>query len=192
MLFVRGIKGKHLISIITLGLASMPFLWHMLKDYQQERLSVFINPNADPLGAGYTMIQSRIAIGSGFLLGKGWLSGTQNQLNFLPERHTDFIFSVIGEEGGFIGCVVLIGLYSVLIYRGLKIAKETGDTYGKLMATGIVTMLASQAIISMGMASGFMPVVGLPLPLMSYGGSSLLTTMISIALLLSISMRKTF
>lgn len=190
MLLVRGVNIKHLVSIITLGLLSTPFLWFMLKDYQRERLSVFINPNADPLGAGYTMIQSRIAIGSGFLLGKGWLSGTQNQLNFLPERHTDFIFSVVGEEGGFIGCMILIGLYSILIYRGLKIAYNTADTYGRLMAIGIVTMFACQVIVNMGMASGFMPVVGLPLPLMSYGGSSLLTTMISVALLLNIGMRK--
>jgi rod shape determining protein RodA len=162
----------------------------MMKDYQRQRLSVFINPDADPLGAGYTMIQSRIAIGSGFIMGKGWLSGTQNQLNFLPERHTDFIFSVVGEEGGFIGCLVLIGLFCVLLSRGLGIAQKTGDTYGKLMVTGIVTMFACQAIVNMGMACGFMPVVGLPLPLMSYGGSSMLTTLASIGLLLSIGMRK--
>ena len=190
MLYVRCADIRHLLAIIFLGLASTPFLWFMLKDYQRERLSVFINPNADPLGAGYTIIQSKIAIGSGFILGKGWLSGTQNQLNFLPERHTDFIFSVVGEEGGFIGCMLLIGLYAVLIYRGLKIASSTGDTYGKLMATGIVVMLACQVIINIGMASGFMPVVGLPLPLMSYGGSSLLTTVISIALLLNIGMHR--
>lgn len=190
MLLVRGIKIKHLSVIIGLGLLSVPFLWHMLKDYQKERLSVFINPNADPLGAGYTMIQSRIAIGSGFFLGKGWLSGTQNQLNFLPERHTDFIFSVVGEEGGFIGCLLLIGLFCVLIYRGLKIARTTADTYGRLIATGVVAMLACQVIVNIGMASGFMPVVGLPLPLVSYGGSSLITTMISIGLLLSVEMHK--
>jgi rod shape determining protein RodA len=190
MLFVRGASVKHLFSLIAVGMISTPFLWFMMKDYQRQRLSVFINPNADPLGAGYTMIQSRIAIGSGFLFGKGWLSGTQNQLNFLPERHTDFIFSVVGEEGGFIGCVILISLYCVLIYRGLRIAQTTGDTHGKLMATGIVTMLACQVIVNMGMASGFMPVVGLPLPLMSYGGSSLLTTLVSAGLLLNIGMRR--
>jgi len=190
MLLVRGAKIRHLIAIITCGLLSTPFLWFMMKDYQRQRLSVFINPDADPLGAGYTMIQSRIAIGSGFLMGKGWLSGTQNQLNFLPERHTDFIFSVVGEEGGFIGCLILIGLFCVLLFRGLRIAQKTGDTYGKLMATGIVTMLACQVIINIGMACGFMPVVGLPLPLMSYGGSSMLTTLVSIGLILSIGMRK--
>ncbi|MBL7069113.1 MAG: rod shape-determining protein RodA [Candidatus Omnitrophica bacterium] len=190
MLIVRGVRIRHLLTIVILGLSALPFMWFMLKDYQRQRLSVFIDPNADPLGAGYTMIQSRIAIGSGFVFGKGWLSGTQNQLNFLPERHTDFIFSVIGEEGGFIGCIILLALYCILIYRGLKIAQTTGDTYGRLMATGIVSMIACQVIVNTGMASGFMPVVGLPLPLMSYGGSSLLTTMISIALLLSIGMRK--
>lgn len=191
MLYARGAKARHLGSIILIGILSLPFFWHMLKGYQKTRLSVFINPNADPLGAGYTIIQSKIAIGSGFFLGKGWLSGTQNQLNFLPERHTDFIFSVVGEEGGFIGCVILIALFATLVYRGLKIANGTGDTYGRLMAVGIVAMLACQIIVNIGMASGFMPVVGLPLPLMSYGGSSLLTTVVSIALLLSISMRQT-
>ncbi|MFH1753383.1 MAG: rod shape-determining protein RodA [Candidatus Omnitrophota bacterium] len=190
MLFVRGASVKHLLALITIGLLSSPLLWMMMKGYQKQRLSVFINPNADPLGAGYTIIQSKIAIGSGFLFGKGWLSGTQNQLNFLPERHTDFIFSVIGEEGGLIGCALLIGLYCVLIYRGLRIAQTTGDTYGKLMATGIVTMLACQIIVNIGMASGFMPVVGLPLPLMSYGGSSLLTTLVSLGLLVNIGMRR--
>jgi len=190
MLFARGTRIRHLLSIISIGLLSTPFIWHMLKEYQKLRLSVFINPNADPLGAGYTMIQSRIAIGSGFVLGKGWLSGTQNQLNFLPERHTDFIFSVIGEEGGFIGCLILIGLFSVLLYRGLKIAGATADTYGRSMAVGIIAMLAFQIIVNLGMAAGFMPVVGLPLPLMSYGGSSLITTMISIGLLLNIGMRR--
>lgn len=190
MLFVRGASIKHLLYLIGFGLISSPFLWFMMKDYQRQRLSVFINPNADPLGAGYTIIQSKIAIGSGFIFGKGWLSGTQNQLNFLPERHTDFIFSVIGEEGGFIGCALLIGLYCVLIYRGLRIAQTTGDTYGKIMTTGIATMLACQIIVNIGMAAGFMPVVGLPLPLMSYGGSSLLTTLVSIGLLLSVGMRR--
>ncbi len=190
ILFMRGVNIMHLAAIVGAGLLSMPFLWHMLKDYQKLRLSVFINPNADPLGAGYTMIQSRIAIGSGLLMGKGWLSGTQNKLNFLPERHTDFIFSVVGEEGGFIGCVILIALYGFLIYRGIRIIQSTGDPYGKLMATGIVAMFACQVIVNIGMAAGFMPVVGLPLPLMSYGGSSLITTMIAIALLLNIGMRK--
>lgn len=190
MLFVRGAHIKHLATIVMIGLASTPFLWHMLKAYQKQRLSVFINPNADPLGAGYTIIQSRIAIGSGFIFGKGWLSGTQNQLNFLPERHTDFIFSVVGEEGGFIGCTILIGLFCALIYRGLRAAYLTGDTYGKLMAVGIVTMISCHVIVNIGMTSGFMPVVGLPLPLMSYGGSSLITTIISIALLLNIGMRR--
>jgi rod shape determining protein RodA len=190
MLFVRGASIKHLLSIILVGVLSTPVLWFLMKDYQKQRLSVFINPNADPLGAGYTIIQSKIAIGSGFLFGKGWLSGTQNKLNFLPERHTDFIFSVVGEEGGFIGCMILISLFCVLLYRGLKIANDTGDTYGKIMAAGIVTMLGCQVMINMGMTSGFLPVVGLPLPLMSYGGSSLLTTLVSLGLLLNIGMRR--
>ena len=190
MLFIRGARMRHLVGIMSAGILAAPVMWFMLKSYQRQRLAVFINPNIDPLGAGYTIIQSKIAIGSGFLFGKGWLSGTQNQLNFLPERHTDFIFSVVGEEGGFIGCVVLISLYAVMIYRGLRIIYATGDTYGKLLATGIVTMLASQIIVNIGMASGFLPVVGVPLPLMSYGGSSLITILASLALLMNISMRR--
>jgi len=176
--------------LIGTTLFSMPFFWYMLKDYQRERLLVFVNPNVDPLGAGYTVIQSKIAIGSGMFFGKGWLSGTQNQLNFLPERHTDFIFSVIGEQWGFFGSSILIALFIILIYRGLKIAHETTDSYGKLLAIGIVSLLAFQIIVNIGMTIGLMPVVGLPLPLLSYGGSSLLTTVVSIGILLNIGMRK--
>jgi len=190
MIYIRGIKVKHLMILIGTTLFSMPFFWYMLKDYQRERLLVFVNPNVDPLGAGYTVIQSKIAIGSGMFFGKGWLSGTQNQLNFLPERHTDFIFSVIGEQWGFFGSSILIALFIILIYRGLKIAHETTDSYGKLLAIGIVSLLAFQIIVNIGMTIGLMPVVGLPLPLLSYGGSSLLTTVVSIGILLNIGMRK--
>lgn len=190
MFFVRGVNGKHLLFFISAGILSVPLLWPLLKNYQRQRLLVFINPDSDPLGAGYTVIQSKIAIGSGMFLGKGWLAGTQNQLNFLPERHTDFIFSVIGEEWGFLGCTILIILFGVLIYRGFKIASATTDSYGKLAACGITTLLAFQVIVNIGMAMGFMPVVGLPLPLVSYGGSSLLVTMICIGILLNIGMRR--
>ncbi len=191
MLFIRGVNPKHLLTIIAAGILSIPAAWPFLKEYQRDRLLVFINPNIDPLGAGYTVIQSRIAIGSGTFFGKGWLAGTQNQLNFLPERHTDFIFSVIGEEWGFVGSTILVLLYVILIYRGLRIAYNTTDSYGKLAACGIVCMLAFQIVVNMGMAMGFMPVVGLPLPLLSYGGSSLLMVMTSIAILLNIGMRRT-
>ena len=153
---------------------------------------VFINPDADPLGAGYTIIQSRIAIGSGAVFGKGWLTGTQNQLNFLPERHSDFIFSVIGEEWGFVGSLVLILLFFFFLRKAISIGTRTNDVHGRLIVTGVVAMLSFQILVNISMTMGFMPVVGLPLPLVSYGGSSLVTTMASIALILNVSMRRTY
>lgn len=191
MLFVAGAQAKHLFGIILCGVISSPVLWNFLKVYQKKRLLVFLNPNIDPLGAGYTIIQSKIAIGSGGILGKGWLAGTQNQLNFLPERHTDFIFSVIGEEWGFLGAMVLVCLYFLMLKRGLLIAERTTDIYGKLLGVGIITMLASQIFVNIAMTIGIMPVVGLPLPLISYGGSSLWTTLIAVGLLLNVGMRRT-
>ena len=190
MFFASGVRIKHLIGIAVLGLGTVPFFWHFLKDYQKQRLFVFIDPNIDPLGSGYTIIQSKIAVGSGGLLGKGWLSGTQNQLNFLPERHTDFIFSVIGEEWGFLGALLLILLYALIIYRGLKIAEAAPDLTGRLIAVGFVAIFSLQVIINVGMAIGVFPIVGLTLPLISYGGSSFITTMIYLGFLLNIGMRR--
>jgi rod shape determining protein RodA len=190
MLLVGGVRPRYLVTMLLLGFASLPVFWSFLRGYQRQRLLVFINPNLDPLGAAYTIIQSKIAIGSGGLFGKGWLGGTQNQLNFLPERHTDFIFSVVGEEWGFLGAAILILLYFIIIKRSLNIASSTSDIYGKLIATGVAMMLALQVIINVGMTIGLMPVVGIPLPLVSYGGSSLLATLIAIALLLNIGMRR--
>ncbi len=191
MLFMAGVQLKHLAGMGSLGLVAAPIFWHLLKEYQKKRLLVFLNPNIDPLGAGYTIIQSKIAIGSGGIIGKGWLSGTQNQLNFLPERHTDFIFSVIGEEWGFLGAMVLVGLYFLVLKRALIIIERTTDTYGKLLGAGLVTMLGFQIFVNISMTIGIMPVVGLPLPLISYGGSSLWTTLIAIALILNVGMRRT-
>jgi len=191
MLFVAGARLKHLAVLGFCGLVSSPAFWHFLKAYQKKRLLVFLNPNIDPLGAGYTIIQSKIAIGSGGLFGKGWLGGTQNQLNFLPERHTDFIFSVIGEEWGFLGAVVLVGLYFLVLKRSLIIIEQTTDIYGKLLGTGLVTMLGFQIFVNISMTLGVMPVVGVPLPLISYGGSSLWTTLIAVALLLNVGMNST-
>jgi rod shape determining protein RodA len=190
MMYVGGARVKHLAILCLSGMAAMPFFWHFLRDYQKQRLLVFLNPNVDPLGAGYTIIQSKIAVGSGGLTGKGWLSGTQNQLNFLPERHTDFIFSVIGEEWGLFGALVLILLFFLIVRRSLDIACATNDIYGKLVAVGIITLLTLQVVINIAMTIGFMPVVGIPLPLVSYGGSSMLTSFIAIALLLNIGMRR--
>ena len=149
-----------------------------------------MNPNLDPLGSGYTIIQSKIAIGSGGAWGNGWLSGTQNQLNFLPERHTDFIFSVVGEEWGFFGALVLLFFYFVIVQRGIRIITTTPDTFDRLVATGFITIFALQVIINIGMTMGLFPVVGLTLPLISYGGSSLISTLVYMGLLLNISTRR--
>ena len=166
---------------------SLPVVWSLLKGYQKDRLMVFMNSDLDPLGAGYTIIQSRIAIGSGGLFGKGWLSGTQSYLKFLPERHTDFIFSVIGEEWGFVGAVALIGLYALVVARGIRIIASAPDIYGKAMATGVVTLISFQVIVNISMTIGLMPVVGLPLPAISYGGSSTVAALVGAGFLLSIS-----
>ncbi|MCX5679954.1 MAG: rod shape-determining protein RodA [Candidatus Omnitrophica bacterium] len=190
ILVVGGASLKYINGMLVAGLAVIPVFWHFLKGYQKQRLLVFINPNIDPLGAGYNIIQSKISVGSGGLLGKGWLNGTQNQLNFLPERHTDFIFSVIGEEFGFIGAAALVLLYFVLVKKAFTISNTTSDMYGKCVATGVGMLLAMQVIINIGMTIGLMPVVGIPLPLVSYGGSSLLSTMIAIGLLLNVGMRR--
>jgi rod shape determining protein RodA len=190
LLFVADVELSFLITPILLGLSLSPFFWHLLKDYQKDRLRVFLNPNVDPLGAGYTIIQSKIAIGSGRFLGKGWLSGTQGQLSFLPERHTDFIFGVIGEEMGFLGAIALILLFYLLIYFGLRIASQTKDRFGSLLASGIVITLAFQAVINIAMTIGICPVVGLVLPFISYGGSSLVIFAILIGILININKRR--
>ena len=190
MLFAAGVRMRYFAGVAFMGLLSIPFFWYFLRDYQKQRLFVFLNPNIDPLGSGYTVIQSKIAVGSGGILGKGWLSGTQNQLNFLPERHTDFIFSVVGEEWGFFGALVLILLYMIVAQRSIKIAETTPDIYGKLVVTGFITLFSLQAIINIGMTMGLLPVVGLTLPLISYGGSSLVATVVCIAFILNIGMRR--
>lgn len=190
MLLLGGARVKYIVIIMALGFLAMPFFWHFLRDYQRQRLLVFLNPNIDPLGAGYTIIQSKIAIGSGGLIGKGWLAGTQNQLNFLPERHTDFIFSVIGEEWGFLGALTLVLLYFLMVKRALTIASSTSDIYGKLIANGIAVLFSFQVVVNISMTIGLMPVVGIPLPLVSYGGSSLIATFAAIGLLINIGMRR--
>lgn len=190
MLFIAGARIRHLAGVSLFGLASLPFFWHLLRDYQKERLFVFVNPNIDPLGSGYTIIQSKIAVGSGGLFGKGWLGGTQNLLNFLPERHTDFIFSVVGEEWGFLGAIVLILLYALVVLRCIKIVETTPDLRGRLIAAGFVTLFSLQVIINIGMTIGFLPIVGLTLPLVSYGGSSLITILVFLGLVLNVGMRR--
>jgi rod shape determining protein RodA len=191
MLFISELDLRYFLSFLLVCLAVIPFGWTHLKPYQQDRLLVFLNPNIDPLGAGYTIIQSKIAVGSGQIFGKGWLSGTQNQLNFLPERHTDFIFSVIGEEWGLLGALMLISLYAVLIWTGLKIAAQVKDKFGMLVTVGIVAILTLQVVINIGMVIGVFPIVGLTLPLISYGRSSFLIFILAMGFLLNLSQRRT-
>ena len=190
MVFACGINWKLLGGITGLGIASMPILWHFLKDYQKMRIRVFLDPNVDPEGAGYHIIQSKIAIGSGLIFGKGLFAGTQSQLNFLPENHTDFIFAVVGEELGFVGAAFLLFLYLVILWRGMKIAVEASDTFGRLLAVGITSMFAFHILVNVGMTTGIMPVTGIPLPFMSYGVSSLTTNLMAVGILLNINMHQ--
>ncbi len=192
MLVVSGFRAKYLFLFIGLGLLALPLIWEILKDYQRERLMVFLNPNIDPLGAGYTIIQSKIAVGSGRFFGKGWFSGTQNQLNFLPERHTDFIFSVVGEEWGFIGSFFLVGCFFVIVDKGLTIALHTKERFAFLLVVGSVSVLAIQVIVNIAMVTGLCPVVGITLPLVSYGRSSFMVFVFLIGILLSVNKQRSF
>ncbi|GAB6096901.1 rod shape-determining protein RodA [Desulfatiferula olefinivorans] len=188
-LFV-GIERRSLIYLMIAGLGTGLVGWFFLKGYQKQRILTFLNPDRDPLGAGYHIIQSKIAIGSGMLAGKGYLKGTQNTLSFLPEQHTDFILSVLAEEWGFLGSSLLLILYMFLLVWALNIAHKSRDTFGTILSVGITAMLFWEAFINIGMVMGLMPVVGVPLPLISYGGSSVVTTLIGIGLLMSVSMRR--
>lgn len=188
-LFIK-IERRTLFFLIAVGLTSMPLGWSFLKDYQRRRILTFIDPDRDPLGAGYHIIQSKIAIGSGMVAGKGMLQGTQSTLSFLPEQHTDFIFSVLAEEWGFLGAASVALLLLLLIGWGLAIAYQCKTVFGTILCVGISMLLFWQTIINLGMVTGLMPVVGMPLPLISYGGSSILTIMICIGLLMNVSMRR--
>ncbi len=186
MIFAAGVNMRLIGIIFGAGLACLPIFWHFLKDYQKMRIMVFINPDIDPLGSGYHIIQSKIAIGSGLLFGKGLFQGTQSQLNFLPENHTDFIFAVIGEELGFIGATIILLLFLFLLWRGIRIAREASDNLGMLLAVGVNSMLAFHLLVNVGMTIGIMPVTGIPLPFISYGVSALITNILSMGLLLNI------
>ena len=187
MLYLAGVRFRYIFIFLLMLIVCLPVLWHFLRDYQKDRLLVFLNPNIDPLGAGYTVIQSKIAIGSGGFLGKGWLKGSQSQLRFLPESHTDFIFATFAEEWGFLGSSALLFLYYLLIRQGIAIAQRSSDNFGRLLALGISLMLGLQVFVNIAMNLGLAPVVGLPLPLMSYGGSSMFLTFISLGILANIS-----
>jgi rod shape determining protein RodA len=190
MAFVAGARIAPFVGVFVLALASGPLLWGYLKPYQQGRIMTFFNPERDPLGAGYHVIQSRIAVGSGEFWGKGFLHGTQNQLNFLPEQHTDFIFSVFAEEWGFAGALVLLALYLTLLLRGLLIVTRTRDTFGALMTAGVFAMIFWQVAVNVGMTTGIFPVVGIPLPFFSYGGSSLISLLLGVGLAMNVQMRR--
>jgi len=191
MALMIGLRRTTLITLLLLGVGVVPLAWTLvLKDYQRERLLTLLNPQPDLLGAGYHSWQSKIAIGSGGLWGKGLLAGTQSRLSFLPERHTDFIFAVLAEEVGFVGVVLLLSLFGCLLVHGFIIAYRSRDRLGALVATGVVTMLAAQIFLNIGMTIGLVPIIGLPLPLMSYGGSSLVMTFLCLGLLMNVRMRR--
>jgi rod shape determining protein RodA len=192
MLFVSGARLRHLAAFLIAGVLMTTVMWHagVLKDYQKARLVAFVNPDADPRGSGYHIRQSRIAIGSGQFYGKGLFRGTQSQLRFIPEQHTDFIFTVVAEELGFIGGGTVLVLYFVLLWRGLVTMSENEEASGRLIAAGIVSMFLFHITVNIGMTVGVMPVTGVPLPLMSYGGSSLLANLATLGVLAGIFMRR--
>jgi rod shape determining protein RodA len=190
LLAVGGVRLRWFMLLASPVVMAAPLLWGHLKEYQQKRILTFLDPDQDPLGAGYHVIQSKIAVGSGGVWGRGFLRGTQNHLNFLPEQHTDFIFSVFSEEWGLIGAVGLLGLYFALMARMLVIASRSRDRFGVLLCVGVATIVFWQVVVNIGMVTGIMPVVGIPLPFFSYGGSSLVCLLIAIGLVMNVSMRR--
>jgi len=186
MLFLWGVRFRYLIALFVMSVSALPFVWFALAPYQQKRLLVFFNPSIDPIGASYTAIQSKIAVGSGELFGKGWLQGTQTQLDFVPEHHTDFILTVIAEEFGFFGTLLVIFLFAVLIGYAFRILEHTTDVKARLLAIGVTALFCFQIFVNIGMAIGIAPITGLTLPFISYGGSSLVMTFFALGLLVSI------
>ncbi|MDT8419712.1 MAG: rod shape-determining protein RodA [Desulfuromonadales bacterium] len=190
MLVFAGLRRSTLLGLAVMGSGCAVTGWFFLHDYQKARIKTFLNPEADPLGSGYHIIQSKIAVGSGGFSGKGFLSGTQSQLSFLPERHTDFAFSVFAEEWGFAGCSLLLLIYLFLIIWGIYISRRAADRFGMFLALGVTAMIFWHIVVNLGMVIGLLPVVGVPLPLFSYGGTNMVTTMIGVGLLMSVSMRR--
>ena len=192
MLVVGGTRARTMFVILLLGVSSVIGILHthVLKDYQLARLTAFLDPSADKQRTGYNLDQARIAVGSGQLTGKGLFTGTQTNLDFVPEVQTDFIFTAVGEELGFVGSVVLLGLFAIFLWRGLRIAMLSKDLFGTMLAAGVVAMLAFQMFINIGMTIGVSPITGIPLPFVSYGGSSMITTYIATGLLLNVHMRR--
>ncbi len=190
LIFAGGLNLRTLVGLSLVCMLAAPVGWHYLKPYQRQRLVSFLDPQSDPLGSGYHVIQSEIAIGSGGPWGKGFLKGTQARLNFLPEQTTDFIFSVFAEEFGFAGSILLIALYAGIVARGVWIARHARDRFGALLAVGLTALVFWQVAINVAMACGVLPVVGLSLPLVSYGGSSLIVMMAAMGVLISINTRR--
>ncbi|GAB6909844.1 cell wall shape-determining protein [Desulfosarcina cetonica] len=190
MTLFAKIERRTFTWLVTTFTLLVPLVWFFLRGYQKQRILTFLNPDRDPLGAGYHIIQSKIAIGSGMLTGKGFLKGTQNALAFLPEQHTDFIFSVLSEEWGLAGSLTIIILFLIMIAWGLNIAGRCRDPFGIMLSVGVTAMITWQVVINIGMVMGLMPVVGVTLPFVSYGGSSIITMLIGIGLLMNVSMRR--
>jgi len=193
LIFLAGLSWKIIVPVLAIGLAVIPLGWeYALKDYQKQRVQTFLDPESDPLGAGYNITQSKIAIGSGGVFGKGFGQGTQSRLNFLPEKQTDFIFTVLGEEFGLFGLLILMGLYLALLVQGVRIGLKARSQFGRLVAMGVCLNFLLYILINTSMSMGLIPVVGIPLPLVSYGGTALLTVLIGFGLLLSVQVHRHF
>ena len=190
VIFLAGLSWKFIVGAGVAAVAALPFAWNLMHDYQRQRIFTLLDPSADPLGAGYHIIQSTIAIGSGGILGKGWLNGSQAQLDFIPERSTDFILAVFGEEFGLLGNLLLLTLYLIVIGRGLMIAVNAPTTFSRLLAGAVTLTFFMYAFVNIGMVTGILPVVGVPLPLISYGGTAILTMLVGFGILMSIATHK--
>jgi len=190
MMCMAGVQWRYFIGVALAAGAGAPLAWHFLHDYQKKRVLTFLDPEADPLGAGYNIIQSMIAVGSGGLFGKGFLQGSQSQLNFLPEKHTDFIFTVLAEEWGFIGGVSLLLMYALLMAYGWRVALSSRSSFGSLLAVGVIMLIFVHVMINVAMVMGMIPVVGVPLPFLSYGGSIMLSTLLAMGLLLNADLHR--
>jgi rod shape determining protein RodA len=191
-LFLAGLRWRLMFTLAALAVALLPALWYVMHDYQRQRVLTFLDPESDPLGSGWNIIQSKIAVGSGGLFGKGWLHGTQSRLEFIPERHTDFILAVLSEEFGLVGVLVLFAIYLFITGRGLYIASSARSTYARLLAGSLSLTFFVYVLVNAGMVSGLLPVVGVPLPLISYGGTSVVTLLAGFGILMSIHGHRNF
>lgn len=190
VVFLAGISFRLIATTMALGAAALPALWYVMHDYQKQRVLTFLSPERDPLGTGWNIIQSKVAIGSGGVYGKGWLDGTQSHLNFLPESSTDFIIAVFAEEFGLFGCIGLVAIYLLIVFRGLYISAQAQDTHSRLLSGSITLTFFVYVFVNIGMVSGLLPVVGVPLPLVSVGGTSIVTLMLGFGMLMSIETHK--